>query len=90
MSSETTHILLVEDNPGDVALLEAMLSEQRGCQLSIRVRSADKNLFEAITRRGVFADWREPDVIRVAPVPLYNTFSDVHRFVEILKECLAS
>jgi kynureninase len=61
---------------------------QRGCQLSIRVRDADKKLFDAITARGVIADWREPDVIRVAPVPLYNTFKDIFYFVEILKECL--
>lgn len=63
--------------------------EQRGCQLSIRVKDTDKTLFESITSRGVFADWREPDVIRVAPVPLYNSFDDVHRFAEVLKECLA-
>lgn len=61
---------------------------QRGCQLSIRVKDADKSLFEAISARGVFADWREPDVIRVAPVPLYNSFEDVYRFVDILKDCL--
>lgn len=61
---------------------------QRGCQLSIRVKDADKALFEAISSRGVFADWREPDVIRVAPVPLYNSFTDAFRFAEILKKCL--
>ena len=61
---------------------------QRGCQLSIRVKDADKSLFEAISARGVFADWREPDVIRVAPVPLYNSFEDVYKFVDILKDCL--
>ena len=61
---------------------------QRGCQLSIRVRDADKSLFEAITSRGVFADWREPDVIRAAPVPLYNSFDDVYQFAAILKQCL--
>ncbi len=61
---------------------------ERGCQLSIRVRDADKSLFEAITSRGVAADWREPDVIRVAPVPLYNTFGDVYRFAEMLKSVL--
>lgn len=61
---------------------------QRGCQLSIRVRNADKTLFDAITALGVIADWREPDVIRVAPVPLYNTFEDVNKFVAILKECM--
>ena len=61
---------------------------ERGCQLSIRVADADKNLFKAISERGVIADWREPDVIRVAPVPLYNSFSDIYQFVEILKNCL--
>jgi kynureninase len=61
---------------------------QRGCQLSIRVKDADKSLFEAISERGIFADWREPDVIRVAPVPLFNSFSDVYAFAEILKGCL--
>jgi kynureninase len=61
---------------------------ERGCQLSIQVKNADKNLFKAITERGVIADWREPDVIRVAPVPLYNSFSDVYKFAEILKDCL--
>jgi kynureninase len=60
----------------------------RGCQLSIRVKNADKSLFNSITGRGVIADWREPDVIRVAPVPLYNSFSDVANFVEILRSCL--
>lgn len=62
--------------------------EQRGCQLSIRVRDADKSLFDAITTRGVIADWREPDVIRIAPVPLYNSFEDARRFTVILKDCL--
>ena len=61
---------------------------QRGCQLSIRVKDADKGLFEAITNRGVFADWREPDVIRVAPAPLYNSYTDVYRFSEILRNAL--
>ena len=61
---------------------------QRGCQLSIRVKNADKSLFTTITERGISADWREPDVIRVAPVPLYNSFSDVFLFAETLKESL--
>jgi kynureninase len=61
---------------------------QRGCQLSIRVRNSDRSLYEKIVAHGVSADWREPDVIRVAPVPLYNSFSDVLQFVEILKRSL--
>lgn len=59
--------------------------DQRGCQLSLRVRDGERSLYEQLTSKGVFADWREPDVIRVAPVPLYNNFEDVFRFVEILK-----
>lgn len=61
---------------------------KRGSQLSIQVKSADKKLFDQITEKGVIADWREPDVIRVAPIPLYNSYEDVFRFVEILKEAL--
>jgi kynureninase len=62
--------------------------DQRGCQLSIQVRDADKSLFDQVMSLGVIADWREPDVIRVAAVPLYNSFEDVYNFVEILKEAL--
>ena len=61
---------------------------QRGSQLSIQVKNADKKLYEYITRKGVIADWREPDVIRVAPVPMYNSYEDVWRFFVILKEGL--
>ena len=64
--------------------------DQRGCQLSIRVKDSDRKLFKALTERGVFVDWREPDVIRAAPVPLYNSYTDVHRFAGILRECLTS
>lgn len=80
--------LLREIKSDRIEIITPSDPEQRGCQLSIRVRNADKSLFEAITARGVFADWREPDVIRVAPVPLYNTFEDVSRFCEIFEDCL--
>jgi len=61
---------------------------QRGSQLSIQVNNADKALFDAITEAGVIADWREPDVIRVAPTALYNSYTDVYRFYTILKTAL--
>lgn len=61
---------------------------ERGCQLSIRVKNSDKSLFEAISAKSVVADWREPDVIRVAPVPLYNSFTDIWKFSEVFKTCL--
>ena len=61
--------------------------EDRGCQLSL-VISGGKSIFEVITKKGVVSDWREPDVIRVAPHPLYNTYYDIYNFVELLKYSL--
>ncbi|GGD24433.1 kynureninase [Hyunsoonleella pacifica] len=62
--------------------------EERGCQLSIQVKNADKLLHQKLTEAGVISDWREPDVIRCAPVPLYNSFEDVYRLVEKLRAIL--
>ncbi|MCB0430686.1 MAG: kynureninase [Flavobacteriales bacterium] len=61
---------------------------QRGCQLSIRVKGPGKKLFYALEEKGILGDWREPDVIRISPVPLYNSFGDVFYFTETLKEVL--
>jgi kynureninase len=47
-----------------------------------------KKVFDRITKARVIADWREPDVVRIAPVPLYNSFEDVFRFTEILRKAL--
>lgn len=59
--------------------------ERRGAQLSLRVaggRERGRALFEHLAANGVLGDWREPDVVRISPAPLYNRFIDVHRFVE--------
>ncbi|MCB0770327.1 MAG: kynureninase [Flavobacteriales bacterium] len=61
---------------------------QRGCQLSVVLHGKGRQLFDALSARGVVADWREPNVIRMAPVPLYNSFEDVYRFGTILKEVI--
>lgn len=57
---------------------------RRGCQLSLLFTDRGREVFDALTNHGVIADWREPNVIRIAPVPLYNTFEDAYRFYEIL------
>lgn len=62
--------------------------DERGCQLSIQVLNADKALHDKLTEAGVITDWREPDVIRCAPTPLYNSFQDVYHMVDKLKEIL--
>ena len=61
------------------------MSKERGCQLSIFLKKNGKKIFNSLTRNGVSLDWREPNVIRLAPVPLYNTFEEVFRFAEIFK-----
>lgn len=61
---------------------------ERGCQLSIQVKNADKSLHQKLTDAGIITDWREPDVIRCAPVPLYNSFKDVFTMVQRLKSIL--
>ena len=87
----TGYLELLIDEIGDdrISIVTPRDPDQRGCQLSIRVKNAGRSLHESILARGVYADWREPDVIRVAPVPLYNSFTDVYRFAQILRECLA-
>jgi len=60
----------------------------RGCQLSLLMKKNGKKIFGKITRAGVIADWREPGVIRIAPVPLYNTFEEVFQFVQIFSNAL--
>ena len=60
--------------------------EERGCQLSLLFHNSGKNMFDHLFKQGVIADWREPDVIRVAPIPLYNSFVDVFRFAEIISQ----
>lgn len=80
---------LLKEIPGDkIELINPTKEADRGCQISVRVINADKKLFEKISSAGVIADWREPDVIRIAPVPLYNTFEDIYRFSEILKKAI--
>ena len=71
-------------------ILTPIEAAEHGCQLSILVQKNGKALFDELGRNGVFADWREPDVIRVAPVPLYNTFEEVWRFGSILEQALTT
>lgn len=80
--------LIKEMNNEQIAIITPEDPNQRGSQLSIQVKNADKKLFDKITKMGVISDWREPDVIRVAPIPLYNSYEDVFRFIKILKEAL--
>jgi kynureninase len=61
---------------------------ERGCQISMLMLDRGKEIFEELMNQGVIADWREPNVIRIAPVPLYNTFEEVWRFGNTVRNIL--
>jgi len=61
---------------------------EKGCQVSMLMLQKGKEVFEALKQNGVLADWRDPNVIRIAPVPLYNSFKEIYHFGEIVKRIL--
>jgi len=80
--------LINELNNNKIKIITPSNPTERGCQLSIQVKDADKNLHKKLTEAHIITDWREPDVIRCATVPVYNTFEDVYRLVDKLKAIL--
>ncbi|CAL2055424.1 kynureninase [Tenacibaculum sp. 190524A05c] len=80
--------LINEIDTDRIKIITPSNSKERGCQLSIQVKNADKSLHKKLTENNIITDWREPDVIRCAPVPMYNSFEDVFRMVSILKTLL--
>jgi kynureninase len=68
----------------DSISLTVITPSERGCQLSVLAGSNARKLFDYLTQNGVVADWREPEVIRMAPVPLYNSFEDIYRLGEMI------
>lgn len=74
--------LLSQRADGKFSIVTPVEKERRGAQLSIRIAQNGRLLCERLAREGVVGDWREPDTFRVAPVPMYNSYHDVFRFVE--------
>lgn len=87
-SKKLTNYLLFLLDSIETDRIEIITPEERGCQLSIRVKNGNKTLFDEITEKGVIADWRDPDVIRIAPVPLYNSYQDIFQLYTILKDLI--
>ena len=74
--------LLEEQSSPKFFIITPRDEERSGAQLSIQLRGAGRELCDRLVAAGMIADWREPDILRVAPVPLYNTYQDVYRFVQ--------
>ncbi|EAR12382.1 kynureninase [Polaribacter irgensii 23-P] len=80
--------LIQQISSDDIHIITPKNPKERGCQLSIQVKNADKSFHEKLTAHHIITDWREPGVIRCAPVPLYTSFEDVFRLVSVLKNLL--
>jgi kynureninase len=74
--------LLAHHAPANVTVITPPQPAQRGAQLSLLIPQYGKELYARLVQANIMCDWREPDVIRVAPVPLYNSFMDVYTFVD--------
>ena len=74
--------LLDQHARGNFTVITPRELDRRGAQLSIRIHQGGRSICDRLVEQGTLCDWREPDILRVAPVPLYNTYCDIHRFVE--------
>ena len=75
-NSESNHIKLNIITPGT--------ADKRGAQLSVHISDSGKEIYNSLKKSGVYVDWRDPNVMRISPVPLYNSFEDVAKFYHIL------
>jgi kynureninase len=77
-----------QKNKNAFEIITPVNEEERGCQVSILFNKNGKEIFKALMQNGVMADWREPNCIRIAPVPLYNMFEEVWKFGNIVHNIL--
>jgi kynureninase len=83
--------MLAEEFPdAAISIITPRDPEQRGCQVSMDIAGRERKLFDDMIAAGIIADFREPCIIRVAPVPLYNSFEDVFIFGRVMRELLAA
>jgi len=80
------YVLLTKHCKHKVKIITPADPDQRGCQLSTAYEGNGKKVYEKLIEADMVCDWREPNVIRVAPTPLYNSFEDVYRFVETVNK----
>lgn len=88
--SEYLFFALDHINPSEekFRILTPKQPDERGCQVSLSIHQNAKAVFDQLLPKGIFADWREPNVIRIAPVPLYNSFEEIYIFAATLQQIL--
>ena len=80
--------LILGLNDERVSIITPQAVDRRGAQLSIRIKGGNRTIFDQLRSKGVLGDWRNPDVIRLSPAPIYNNFEDVYQAVQALGEVL--
>jgi kynureninase len=80
--------LLHQIDSDKIKIITPKNPSERGCQISIQVKNADKSLHKKLSQHHIITDWREPDVIRCAPVPMYNSFEEVYQMVSVFKKLM--
>jgi kynureninase len=85
----TVGLLAAEFPNADISVITPQDPARRGCQISVDIAGRERKLFDDMIAAGVIADFREPCIIRMAPVPLYNSFEDVFTFGKVMRHLLA-
>lgn len=80
----------INENGKYFSVITPQAAGEHGCQVSVSVHQNAKKVFDQLLPAGIFADWREPNVIRVAPVPLYNSYKEIFTFAQTLQTILTS
>jgi kynureninase len=81
-----TYLMAIIDHYPQIKMLTPRSNEERGCQLSLLINHNGKAVFERLKKAGIWGDWREPNCIRLSPVPLYNSFLDIFKVEQAFKE----
>jgi len=79
-------LILSKENTYNITIITPANPEERGCQLSLKIGRKGNELYEKLKKANYIVDFRNPDIIRVSPVPLYNSFEEVYKFVDFLKQ----
>jgi kynureninase len=82
------HEIANEIEGADFEIITPSNQDERGCQLSVYLHGQGRELFDRLMKNGVITDWREPNVIRLAPAPFYCSFEDMYEFGQILKKLI--
>ncbi|MFV0248261.1 MAG: kynureninase [Tenacibaculum sp.] len=80
--------LIKELNSSKIKIISPNKPAERGCQLSVELKNTNKDLYRQLLKQQIVVDWREPNVMRCAPVPMYNSFQEIYKMVSVLKSLL--